>query len=57
MDMQRLVMYITSQQSTIHNNGQYTSQGEDKNQIFAIKGTQRNFAKIFKKVFGYKGNV
>jgi hypothetical protein len=53
MDIKRLMMHMTSQQSTIHNNGQYTSQERDKNQFFAIKTHTRIFAKIFhKRVFG-----
>ena len=51
MDIKRLMMYMTIQQSTLHNNGQYTSQEEDKNQIFAIKTHPRNFRKFAQKGF------
>jgi hypothetical protein len=51
------MMHMTSQQSTLHNNGQYTPQEGDKNQIFAIKGTQRILQKFSQKGFWIKGGM
>jgi hypothetical protein len=52
------MMHMTSQQSTLHKNGQYTSQEEDKNQIFAIKTHSKIFANFHKRVFlDKRGNV
>jgi hypothetical protein len=50
-------MYMTSQQTTLHNHGQYTSQEGNKNQIFAIKGTQTILQKFSQKGFLDKGGM
>jgi hypothetical protein len=49
------MMYMTSQQITLHNYGHNTSQEGNKNQIFAIKGTQRILQKFSQKGFWIKG--